>query len=224
MSRYGEIVNINLIRDKDSGKSKGFCFLCYEDQRSTILAVDNLNGIKILNRAIRVDHVSNYKVPKTGKKTDEETKKLYNEGCAPKIPSITPFIEPIKVKTEDFRETLVDLVDSEIKLPQRLPIDPVKKEKIEEEKEVVLPKEKKEKKHKKSKKKKKSKKSDSELDSDSEQTTGQSKEKKRRRIHEEEKVFGKDKSDEMEDRYFKRKSKPYKSFDQNTHYRSNSPW
>lgn len=46
-SQYGEIVNINLIRDKKTGKQKGFCFICYEDQRSTILAVDNLNGIKV---------------------------------------------------------------------------------------------------------------------------------------------------------------------------------
>jgi len=45
--RYGEIVNINLVRDKDTGKSKGFAFICYEDQRSTILAVDNLNGAKV---------------------------------------------------------------------------------------------------------------------------------------------------------------------------------
>lgn len=45
--RYGEIVNINLVRDKATGKQKGFCFLCYEDQRSTVLAVDNLNGIKV---------------------------------------------------------------------------------------------------------------------------------------------------------------------------------
>lgn len=46
-SQYGEIVNINLVRDKISGKQKGFCFICYEDQRSTILAVDNLNGTKV---------------------------------------------------------------------------------------------------------------------------------------------------------------------------------
>ena len=45
--RYGEIVNINLVRDKKTGKSKGFCFVGYEDQRSTTLAVDNLNGIKV---------------------------------------------------------------------------------------------------------------------------------------------------------------------------------
>lgn len=46
-SQYGEIVNINLIRDKKTGKQKGFGFICYEDQRSTVLAVDNLNAIKV---------------------------------------------------------------------------------------------------------------------------------------------------------------------------------
>lgn len=46
--RYGEIVNINYVRDKATGKPKGFCFICYEDQRSTILSVDNFNGIKVL--------------------------------------------------------------------------------------------------------------------------------------------------------------------------------
>lgn len=37
--RYGEIVDVNLVRDKGTGKSKGFAFLAYEDQRSTNLAV-----------------------------------------------------------------------------------------------------------------------------------------------------------------------------------------
>ncbi|KAL7296929.1 RNA-binding motif protein, X-linked 2-like [Trichogramma pretiosum] len=83
-SQYGEIVNINLIRDKDTGKFKGYGFLCYEDQRSTILAVDNLNGIKILGRTIRVDHVKDYKPPKVGgKNQDEETKRIRTEGCGP---------------------------------------------------------------------------------------------------------------------------------------------
>ncbi|WOL08381.1 zinc finger CCCH domain-containing protein 25 [Canna indica] len=60
-AQYGEVVDVNLVRDKATGKSKGFAFLAYEDQRSTILAVDNLNGAKILGRIVRVDHVSNYK-------------------------------------------------------------------------------------------------------------------------------------------------------------------
>ena len=45
--RYGELVNINMVRDKVTGKTKGFCFICYQDQRSTDLAVDNFNGIKV---------------------------------------------------------------------------------------------------------------------------------------------------------------------------------
>lgn len=83
-SQYGEVVNINLIRDRKTGKSKGFAFLCYQDQRSTILAVDNLNGIKLLNRVIRVDHVEQYKVPKEFDDITTEMKQLYDEGCAPK--------------------------------------------------------------------------------------------------------------------------------------------
>lgn len=55
---------MNLPRDKNTGKTRGFGFLMYEDQRSTILAVDNLNGAKVLDRTLRVDHVKNYKQPK----------------------------------------------------------------------------------------------------------------------------------------------------------------
>lgn len=41
-------------RDKETGKPKGFAFVMYEDQRSTVLAVDNLTGGKVLGRTIRV--------------------------------------------------------------------------------------------------------------------------------------------------------------------------
>ncbi|XP_060612331.2 RNA-binding motif protein, X-linked 2 [Anolis sagrei] len=85
-SQYGEIVNINLVRDKKTGKSKGFCFICYEDQRSTILAVDNFNGIKIKGRTIRVDHVANYRPPKDSEDIDEVTKTLREKGCGVKTP------------------------------------------------------------------------------------------------------------------------------------------
>jgi RNA-binding motif protein, X-linked 2 len=63
-SQFGEIVDLRLQRDKSTGKSLGFCFIAYEDQRSTILAVDNFNGAEICGRAICVDHVKNYKIPK----------------------------------------------------------------------------------------------------------------------------------------------------------------
>lgn len=60
-SQYGEPVDVNLPRDKQTGKTRGFGFLMYEDQRSTVLAVDNLNGAKVLGRTLRVDHVTKYK-------------------------------------------------------------------------------------------------------------------------------------------------------------------
>ncbi|TVY57744.1 Zinc finger CCCH domain-containing protein [Lachnellula cervina] len=64
-SQFGEPTYINLVRDKETGKSKGFAFLKYEDQRSTDLAVDNLGGAVIMGRTLKVDH-TRYK-----KKDDE---------------------------------------------------------------------------------------------------------------------------------------------------------
>lgn len=80
--RFGEIVNLNLIRDRKTGKSKGFGFVCFEDQRSTDLSVDNFNGTKILDRMIRVDHVLNYKPPKDTDDIDEITRFMREEGVA----------------------------------------------------------------------------------------------------------------------------------------------
>jgi RNA-binding motif X-linked protein 2 len=65
-SQFGEPVHVNLVRDKETGKSRGFAFLKYEDQRSTDLAVDNLGGATIMGRMLKVDH-TRYK-----RKDDEE--------------------------------------------------------------------------------------------------------------------------------------------------------
>jgi len=55
-SQFGEPVFLKLARDKETGRSKGFGWLKYEDQRSTDLAVDNLGGAEIAGRLVRVDH------------------------------------------------------------------------------------------------------------------------------------------------------------------------
>ncbi|XP_006290361.2 zinc finger CCCH domain-containing protein 42 [Capsella rubella] len=75
-SQYGEVVDVNLIRDKATGKSRGFAFLAYEDQRSTILAVDNLNGANLLGRTIRVNHCGKYV---KREEEDEETQRQNRE-------------------------------------------------------------------------------------------------------------------------------------------------
>ncbi|KAI1199158.1 hypothetical protein F5X97DRAFT_322794 [Nemania serpens] len=55
-SQYGEPVFLKLARDKETGRSKGFGWLKYEDQRSCDLAVDNLGGADVAGRLVRVDH------------------------------------------------------------------------------------------------------------------------------------------------------------------------
>jgi RNA-binding motif X-linked protein 2 len=55
-SQYGEPVWIKLGRDKETGKSRGYAWLKYEDQRSCDLAVDNMGGATVMGRVLRVDH------------------------------------------------------------------------------------------------------------------------------------------------------------------------
>lgn len=55
-SQYGNPSHINLVKDKETGKPRGFCYLKYEDHRSCVLAVDNFNGTKIYERPLKVDH------------------------------------------------------------------------------------------------------------------------------------------------------------------------
>lgn len=78
LSQYGEIEDIHLVREADSGKSKGFAFVKYEDARSCVLAVDNLTGSDVLGRTLRVDHVEKYRLPKHVQEKEDE--KLLNNG------------------------------------------------------------------------------------------------------------------------------------------------
>ena len=55
-SQYGEPVWVKLARDQETGKSRGFAWIKYEDQRSCDLAVDNLGGSTVMGRILRVDH------------------------------------------------------------------------------------------------------------------------------------------------------------------------
>ena len=86
-SQYGEVVDCNLVRDKQTGASRGFAFLAYEDQRSCVLAIDNMNGAKLLGRTLRVDHADRYRRPKEddrkaagGRGAEEDEYKQFEEG------------------------------------------------------------------------------------------------------------------------------------------------
>ena len=81
-SQFGEPTYINLVRDKETGKSRGFAFLKYEDQRSTDLAVDNLGGAVIMGRTLKVDHTRYKKKddqPDEGVDLTEESKQIEDD-------------------------------------------------------------------------------------------------------------------------------------------------
>ena len=70
-SQFGEPVWIRMMRDKETGKSRGFAWLKYEDQRSCDLAVDNLSGASVMGRLLAVDHA------RYQKKKDEDEMEGY---------------------------------------------------------------------------------------------------------------------------------------------------
>ncbi|ODN81572.1 hypothetical protein L202_01986 [Cryptococcus amylolentus CBS 6039] len=105
-SQFGEIMDCNLIRDKETGKSRGFCFLMYEDQRSTVLAVDNMNGAQVVGRTLRVDHTKNYKQP--GKRNEEGE---YEEPEGPVYNAMPPILSDSDDSSEE--EEAQDSLDEE---------------------------------------------------------------------------------------------------------------
>jgi len=78
-SQYGEILDLNMPRDRETGKPKGFAFLKYDDQRSTVLAVDNFNGAQLLGRTLRVDHSRDYRQAKRRKRTEGDREESSSE-------------------------------------------------------------------------------------------------------------------------------------------------
>ncbi|KAL8908384.1 MAG: hypothetical protein Q9171_005471 [Xanthocarpia ochracea] len=76
-SQFGEPTFVKLVRDKETGKSKGFAFLKYEDQRSTDLAVDNLGGATVMGRVLKVDHTKYER-----RDDDEEGEQQMQNGAA----------------------------------------------------------------------------------------------------------------------------------------------
>lgn len=55
-SQFGLPTHIKLVKNPDTGENKGFGYLKYADFRSCILAIDNMNGVVVYDKHIRVDH------------------------------------------------------------------------------------------------------------------------------------------------------------------------
>lgn len=54
-SEVGNVIQIRLVNDRDSGKFKGYGFCEYEDPETAASAVRNLNEVEVGGRALRLD-------------------------------------------------------------------------------------------------------------------------------------------------------------------------
>jgi RNA recognition motif-containing protein len=54
-SQYGEVTEVAIIVDRDSGQSKGFGFVQMSDDAAARTAIAELNGTTLDNRSIRVN-------------------------------------------------------------------------------------------------------------------------------------------------------------------------
>jgi RNA-binding motif X-linked protein 2 len=106
-------MDVNLPRDKATGKQRGFGFLMYEDQRSTVLAVDNLNGAQVLGRTLRVDHVQNYKQPKVKGEDGEMLESVEQSLNAKPLLVRGTFVPPPYLPTASSYFYLLDEVEEE---------------------------------------------------------------------------------------------------------------
>ena len=53
--QYGKVDSVKIIRDQDSGRSKGFAFVDMPEHEEAILAIKELNLIEIKGRNIKVN-------------------------------------------------------------------------------------------------------------------------------------------------------------------------
>ncbi len=83
LSQFGEVEDLHLVRDGVSGESKAFAYLKYEDWRSTVLAVDNLNGARLLGNALRVSHTRYERTKKKKAEEDAMTEEDLRAAMAP---------------------------------------------------------------------------------------------------------------------------------------------
>ncbi|KAJ5463053.1 Nucleotide-bindingalpha-beta plait [Penicillium sp. IBT 31633x] len=132
-SQYGEPVHVNLVRDKETGKSKGFAFLKYEDQRSTDLAVDNLGGATVMGRLLRVDH-ARYKRKDDEEAEDNVAKLMGDPVISEKGKEVDRRNE---IEAEERRPLLKEEKELEELIRNHDEEDPMKEFLIEEKKEEV---------------------------------------------------------------------------------------
>lgn len=53
--RFGEVVEAHIVTDRYTGRSRGFGFVVFADDRAAMQALEQMNGAELDGRALRVD-------------------------------------------------------------------------------------------------------------------------------------------------------------------------
>jgi CUG-BP- and ETR3-like factor len=51
---FGEVVSARIMTDKESGRSRGFGFVSYDNPQSALAAVKGMNGFSVLGKRLKV--------------------------------------------------------------------------------------------------------------------------------------------------------------------------
>jgi RNA recognition motif-containing protein len=54
-THYGEIVEARVVRDRSTGRSRGFGFVTFKDPKSAHVAIDKMNGAELDGRTLNVN-------------------------------------------------------------------------------------------------------------------------------------------------------------------------
>ncbi len=54
-SEFGDVKSVNIVKDRDTGRSRGFCFVEMHDATAGQNAIENLNNQQIAGRPVTVN-------------------------------------------------------------------------------------------------------------------------------------------------------------------------
>lgn len=114
-SQYGLPTHIKLLKDTDetgNTVNKGFGYLKYDDFKSCVLAVDNLNGVVLYDKKIRVDHCW-FQLKES---ESEDDYRVDYDKLVPKTKEIEYKREVSKYSSKEKKETITEQ-DDEFKDP-----------------------------------------------------------------------------------------------------------